>query len=160
MSGEFVRFAGPREASLREVRAPRSMSRVSSLALCVVIAGCAPSAPAGIFLPTYEPMDTLPAALLQGTLIEEDGCLWIESDNSRWLVLWPDATYASVEDDQLVVYSGGDRAVVGARVSAGGGEYGAQDEAFVADLIGEAVPAACQQSGLYWLGGGIRSVTP
>lgn len=94
----------------------------------------------------------MPAALLEGMLIEEDGCLWIEADASRHLVLWPDGSYATIEDDQLVVFNGGDRAVVGTRVTAGGGEW---DEAFVADLIGEDVPEACQQSGLYWLGGGI-----
>lgn len=113
-----------------------------------------------MFLPTYRPLDALPAALLHGMLIEEGGCLWIEADGIRWLVLWPDGTYATVEDDQLVVYNGGERAVVGTRVSAGGGEYGPQDEAFVSDLIGEVLPTACRRTGLYWLGHSIRPAAP
>lgn len=126
------------------------------MVLCVAIAGCAPAVAPGIFLPTYQPTDTLPAALLQGNLIEDDGCLWIETDGTRWLVLWPDGSYATVEDDQLVVYNGGERAVVGTRVSAGGGEYGAQDEAAVVELIGDVLPMACRRTRLYWLGHSIK----
>lgn len=102
----------------------------------------------------------MPAALVEGTLIEDDGCLWIEADRTRWLVLWPDGSYATVQDKQLVVYNGADRAVVGTRVSAGGGENGAQEGAFVADVIGEPIPTACQGTGLYWLGSSIKSTEP
>ncbi len=99
----------------------------------------------------------MPAALLHGTLIEEAGCLWIEVDGSRHLVLWPDGTYATVENDQLVVYNDGNRAVVGTRVSAGGGEYGADA---LPELIGEVVPTSCQESGHYWLTGSVTPAAP
>lgn len=133
---------------------------VSAFIAFSLLAGCGSSAPPGIYLPTYGSMNAMPAALLEGTLVEEDGCLWIEAGDDRWLVLWPGGTSVANDGGQLVVQSGGAQAVVGTRVSAGGGEYGPGNYRFVVELIGEEVPSACQQTGLYWLAGPVSPAGP
>lgn len=133
---------------------------VSILLAGSLLAGCGSSAPPGIYLPTYGSMNGMPTALLEGTLIEEDGCLWIEAADDRWLVLWPSGTSVITDGGQLVVQSGAEPAVVGTRVSAGGGEYGPGNYRFVVELIGEEVPSACQQAGHYWLAGPVTPAAP
>ena len=106
----------------------------------------------GIYFPTYGSMDALPVGVLEGTLVEDDGCLWLESDGSRWLVLWPNGAQAVEANVGVVVREGTNEAVVGEPIRLGGGEYGIEKYAFVADLIGEEVPPVCRESGLFWLG--------
>jgi hypothetical protein len=96
--------------------------------------------------------------LLEGVLIEDDGCLWVEGEGVRWLVLWPVGTSAVVEDYRIIVRNGGNEAVVGTPVTGGGGEYGENQYRFVVSLIGEEVPTACRASGFYWLGYDVQTV--
>lgn len=126
----------------------------------LLLAGCGSSAPPGIYLPTYGSMNAMPAGLLEGTLIEDDGCLWIEAGDDRWLVLWPSGTSVANDGGQLVVQIGGETAVEGQRVSAGGGEYGPENYRFVVELIGEEVPTACRQAGRYFLAGPVTPAAP
>ncbi len=133
---------------------------VSIVVAASLLAGCGSSAPPGIYLPTYGSMNALPTGLLEGTLVEEDGCLWIEPDDTRRLVLWPGGTSVANDGDQLVLQSAGEQVIVGTQVSSGGGEYGPGNYRFVVELIGEEVPSACQQTGLYWLAGSVTPAAP
>lgn len=126
--------------------------------MTLLLVACSSAIPAGLYVPTYGPLNAWPTALLEGTLLEEDGCLWIESRDIRWLVLWPGGSSVVEEGEQIVVRNGGERAVVGSDVSAGGGEYGPEHYDFVVGLIGEEVPAACRVAGLYWLGYDVQTV--
>lgn len=114
--------------------------------------------PAGLFLPTYGALNGRPTALLEGRLIEDHDCLWIEEDSTRWLLLWPPGSSLVQDGNQRVVRNGGQRAAVGTQVSAGGGEYGDVNYAFVVELIGEEVPAPCRTAGLYWLGHDVQTL--
>ncbi len=100
----------------------------------------------------YGPMNGFPAGELNGTLIEEDGCLWVDTGPSRSLILWPPE--ARVVDDGGVraIHDRGDVAIVGEPVHLGGGEYSEEHYEFVVQLIGEDIPPACRAGGLYWLG--------
>jgi hypothetical protein len=141
-------------------RRVRSPSRKASALILAVAAACSQSGsdPAGLFLPTYRPMNSAPTALLEGTLVEDDGCLWIETDNGRHLMLWPEASSVLDGDGQRAVRNDGDVAIVGTRVSAGGGEYGTEHYEFVVELIGRDVPEPCRTSGKYWLCREVRTV--
>ena len=136
-------------------RAPRdsgmAVPRVA-VALILSVIACTPSPPPDVFLPTYRPMSGGPLALIDGTLAEEDGCLWIDSVNGRHLVLWPSGSSVVDVDGQRVVHNDGNRAVVGTHVSAVGGEYGPENYRFVVELIGREVPEPCRATGRYWLG--------
>jgi hypothetical protein len=122
-----------------------------------------------VYLPTYRlqssaapgetpPPVSLPTALVEGTLVEDEGCIWVEADGSRWLVLWPNGSTAVVDGGQVVVRNDGHQAIVGTHVSGGGGEYRQEHYAFVVGLIGEPVPLPCQASGLYVLGYNLKTI--
>ncbi len=119
-----------------------------------------PVASEGIFLPMYRPLDGYPAALLQGTLVHDGGCLWIESGSTRLLVLWPSDTSVVAQGGQLVVRNAGQQAIVGTAVSAGGGEYYPENYDFVVGLIGQQVPPQCRGSDLYWLASSVEPASP
>ena len=70
----------------------------------------------------------------------------------RVLVLWPGGAQAVEADVGLVVRDGTNEAVVGEPVRMGGGEYSDEHYGFVVELIGEEIPPACREGGLYWLG--------
>jgi hypothetical protein len=126
--------------------------RISGAGVAILaLAACGSSAPPGVFLPTYRAMDGMPAAEIRGQLVERNGCLTIEADGERWLLLWPPGSSATLGADGLVVRSGGAQAVVGTAVVTGGGEYGPESRAFVADLIGTPPPAACADIDRFWL---------
>lgn len=74
------------------------------------------------------------------------------------LLLWPPGTSAQQLVDRLVVRNDGKEAVVGTRISAGGGQYGDDHDAFVRELVGEPIPDSCRASGLYWLGYEVQSI--
>ena len=108
-----------------------------------------PTSPETVFLPTYRPMNGYPAALIQGTLVEDNNCLYIDSNGERNLVLWPPGTSTALDGGQLVVRGAGQQVAVGTAVEAGGGQYKSYN--YVTGLIGESVPAACRGSDIYWL---------
>ncbi|MDQ3345445.1 MAG: hypothetical protein M3473_04005, partial [Chloroflexota bacterium] len=89
--------------------------------------------------------------VLEGTLVEENGCLLVEAGGSRWLVLWPGSARTVESDAGLVVRDGTNEAVVGEPIRLGGGEYGMNNYDFVVDLIDEEVPPACRESEQFWL---------
>lgn len=119
-------------------------------ALAVAPSPTAPSAE--VYLPTYCPMDQLPAGETRGHLVEADGCLWIDHADGRMLPLWPPGSRIERDGPLLVVLnSGGARAVVGTEVYGGGGEFGQGDYDLVVETIGDEVPEACRGNDSYWL---------
>ena len=98
-------------------------------------------------------MDGGPTAPVDGTLVESDGCLWVDAaaDGSRSLVLWPDNATLVEDDGRLVVRQAGNEAIVGQPMRATGGQYNHEDHyEFVIELIGEEIPEECQASH-FWL---------
>ena len=78
-----------------------------------------------IYLPVQPPSESSMAALMEGTLVEVDGCLRIEDDHyaDGWLVLWPFGSDIRVDDDRIEVINRNGQPVarVGERLRAGGG---------------------------------------
>lgn len=147
---------------------PRQITTSVVALLSVCLSACS-SAPADVYLPMYD-LDraapgespgpvSRPTALLEGILIEDDGCLWVETDGVRSLMLWPVGSAAEVRDGRIVVRSDGNEAIADTAITGGGGEYGPDLYWFVVQLIGEEVPAACRASGSYWLGYDIRTTS-
>lgn len=116
------------------------------------------SSAAEVYLPIYAPLDSVPEALLSGRLVEDDGCLWIETSAGRALPMWPSGSKLERDGTSLeVVNTGGARAVVGTQVVAGGGGYGPEHYDFVVELIGQQVPDACRGEDSYLLVYGVRT---
>lgn len=149
----------PKSWALRQVRVRPLLAAclvASTLAACSTPAS--PSASSkpnagSVFLPTYRPMDGVPAAEIRGRLVEEDGCIWIDRPEGRALPLWPPGSTFEMDGDTLaVVNSDGTRAVVGADVVGGGGEYGGPGHyEVVVDAIGRQVPTVCRGGDHYLL---------
>jgi hypothetical protein len=78
-----------------------------------------------IYLPVQPPSGSSMAALMEGTLVEVDGCLRIEDDHyaDGWLVLWPFGSDIRVDNDRIEVINRNGQPVarVGERLRAGGG---------------------------------------
>lgn len=123
----------------------------SALPSASVEASLASSEPQ-IYLPTYPPMEFLPLAAVGGRLVEDEGCLWIESEAGRALALWPSGSMIEDDDPSLVVVnSAGARAVVGTNVTAAGGEYRPEQYEMVVQLLGGEVREACRADDFYLL---------
>jgi len=119
--------------------------------LVVGLAGCAsPSdeppdqGPPGVAFPIY----TLegpgyPAAMIEGTLTLDSGCLWIDAGEERYLALWPEGwTVARSGDTVTVTDPAGTSLVSGTVITVGGGEE--VDQEFMASLLDAPVPEACR----------------
>jgi hypothetical protein len=78
-----------------------------------------------IYLPVQPPSGESMMALLEGTLVEVDGCLRIEDGHyaDGWLVIWPFGSDIRVADDHIEVINEDGKAVarVGDQLRAGGG---------------------------------------
>jgi len=125
------------------------VSRAGLLVLAPILAACVGAPSADVYVPTYGPMNGYPAGEIQGTLVIDGGCLWIDGDRERSLVLWPDGTFVT---EQGVVSDGGQEFAFGVPVRLGGGQYGDDNYPFVVDLVGEEIPEPCREAGTYWLG--------
>lgn len=101
------------------------------------------------YFPQYPDLGGGPQALIEGTLVAEGGCLWVDGPSGRMLALWPAAAHLESEDGGLVVRQGDHVARAGTAISAAGGVYNHADHYrfIVDDLIGEAIPADCQAEG-------------
>jgi hypothetical protein len=92
----------------------------------------------GLFFPTWEPDGGLPTAIVFGTLVEEDRCLYLDN-GTRSLVVWEDRM--GFEDGALFDASGSPIARIGETVHGGGGYYG--DLRHIERLSGESIPDRC-----------------
>ena len=95
-------------------------------------------------------------ALLTGTLLVEDGCvILLTEDGGRYLPLWAFGTLLVAHDDILVVSVGETHVPMGAEVSLGGSE--ARDLVAVQGDLDQPLPLACgTQPG--WLVGDLVAV--
>lgn len=93
-------------------------------------------------------MDGGPAALVEGTLVQEGQCLFlVDSEGVRRLPIWPPGV--RLEGSDLV--EGRDLlTAVGDHVGLGGGEYTEEDRAFLETLLESPIPPGCGV-GRYWL---------
>jgi hypothetical protein len=107
-----------------------------------------------IYLPVQPPSGDSMAALMEGTLVEANGCLRIEDDHyaDGWLVLWPFGSDIRVADDRIEVINedGNTVARVGDRLRAGGG---AVENACGVESINEKIPGMPIEGcpGPYWV---------
>jgi hypothetical protein len=127
---------------------------IVAVALLVSLSAAACSSPvAGFKLPIHRDLDSYPAALLEATLTRDGECLYAvgRDGTERWLPIWPSGFFLDGE----VVMKGTERiAAIGDRVRLGGGEYPANDYAFVRTLMTADLSKACRD-GRYWLVGEI-----
>jgi hypothetical protein len=141
-----------------DVRTIRS-SLVLVFAIAVSACGAEePVAPPGIFFPTVPIGSDYPAALMEGTLQERAGCLFVAAGQDHWLLLWPEGYTARVAKGQLEVSDETGAVVgrVGEPLRVGGGEANplevggaAEAERWATDLTGSDVPERCGD--LYWI---------
>jgi hypothetical protein len=138
------------------------MRRITCAALLTAMTaiGCAsdPSAPRGVFFPTVPVSDSYPTALMRGTLLLDDGCLFVTSGSERWLLLWPEGYTARRDGEAIEIFTEdrGPIARVGQPIRIGGGERrpremggAAAAERSVTELTGEDIPERCGD--LYWI---------
>lgn len=58
--------------------------------------GKRPEVEAGTFFPTWSAEGAVPAGIVQGVLVERDGCLLVAASGEETLVLWDDGMPASL----------------------------------------------------------------
>lgn len=97
----------------------------------------------GPFFPTWEAEGDVPAGIVQGVLIEEDRCLFVEANGQRTLVVWEGGL--GFEDGALLDSDGDPIARVGETIHGGGGYFG--DRRHIEDLAREPIPGRCVPQG-------------
>lgn len=120
---------------------------VAGIAAPLLIAGCS-RAPLeeGLFFPTWSAEGAVPGGIVQGTLVEDDRCLFVERNGLRTLVAWEDGM--GFEDGTLLDTSGSPIARVGEVIHGGGGYYGgALGKSHIQELSGESIPDRCIPDG-------------
>jgi hypothetical protein len=144
--------------------------RIRLVILISLLAGCADgagrAAPPGVVFPTHPGgSGPYPAALLDGTLEVEDGCVYLTQDGERWLGVWPASLHVEQQDGRISIVdeSGVVVGVEGQRLMVGGGESRpsevggpAAGRSWADDVTDEEIPTRCGT--LYWLVSGIESV--
>jgi hypothetical protein len=112
-------------------------------------ASCFSKAPEGVFFPTTHDMNAYPTALIEGTLLARDGCVFIESEGQLLLVLWPEGFRIERNGKQLRILGGigHPERRTGQPVELGGG---GTEFSFAEELIGEPIPSRCRAAS-YWI---------
>ena len=120
------------------------MRRFTILVAAIVIAGCAqPPNVSGIAFPRYASQSSVPAALNEGTLQEQDGCLILEGD-ATWVLLWPNSYGVTRDGEQLAIVDGTrPLATVGSQVVVSGDELSETADAL--ELV-DALPTECREA--------------
>lgn len=112
----------------------------SAAVVLAALVSCGESGPvttaSGVVVVVGEPRDGALDALLEGELSDVGGCLGVESDDQRMVVIWPDGSEAlDGPDGQPGVRFEGEDFFLGDPVSVSGGAPGAAP--------GVGVPAGC-----------------
>jgi hypothetical protein len=97
-----------------------------------------PETEAGVFFPTWSADGTRPTGVVQGTLVERDGCLFLLSSGKETLIVWDDE-YAFA-GGSLLGPSGDPIVRFGWTLHGGGGYYG---RAHAEDVSGTSIPDRC-----------------
>jgi hypothetical protein len=109
----------------------------------LIAAACEGNVETGMFFPTWNPDGPVPGGIVQGTLVEDDRCLYLEANGRRTLVLWQAGL--GFEEGDLLDPAGEPIAHVGETIHGGGGYYG--DRAHFEDLADEVIPQRCIPDG-------------
>lgn len=96
------------------------------------------------------------AALLDGELVIDAGCLRAGNNNTSYLIIWPPEVSVHSVGDSVEVHdqSGAAVAQVGSRVQLTGGELQVDQAASLAQNLKEPLPESCP--GPYWLVGDVQ----
>jgi hypothetical protein len=142
--------------------------RICAAILALMLGACAhqgAAAPPGIVFPTHPGgSGPYPAALLDGTLEVEDGCVYLTKDGERWLGLWPASLHVEQQDGRISIVdeSGIVVGVEGQRIVVGGGERrpmevggSAASRSSAEEQTDEEIPTRC--GAMYWLVSGVES---
>jgi hypothetical protein len=97
----------------------------------------------GLFFPTWRAEGAVPSGIVQGTLVEDDRCLHVETGNQRTLVAWEDGI--GFDDGTLLDASGSPIAQVGEVIHGRGGYFGSRGH--IEALSGESIPERCVPDG-------------
>jgi hypothetical protein len=147
------RLRGGRHETIIVLQKVERTTMVRTLVALGMLAGasCSPEAkaPDGVFFPTTRDMNSYPSALIEGTLQERDGCVFIESQENLLLVLWPEGFRVERDGAQLRIVGGigHPEPRTGQPLELGGGSA---DLPFAQELIGEPIPSRCRAAG-YWI---------
>ena len=115
--------------------------RAATTALMILVCSACgehPETEAGIFFPTWNADGDVPAGIVQGTLVERDGCLFLTSSGTETLIVWDDE-YAFA-DGSLLAPSGEPIVRIGETLHGGGGYYG---RAHAEKVSGTSIPDRC-----------------
>jgi len=111
------------------------------VAASLIVAGCSGAlVEEDLFFPTWSAEGDVPGGIVQGTLVEDDRCLYVEAHDQRTLVVWEDGM--GYEDGTLLDASGSPIARVGEVIHGGGGYYG-RNRHHIEQLSGETIPERC-----------------
>jgi hypothetical protein len=97
----------------------------------------------GLFFPTWDAEGDVPTGVVQGVLVEDDRCLFVEANGRRTLVAWEAGL--GFEDDALLDSAGDPIARVGETIHGVGGYFG--DRRHIENLAGEPIPERCVPEG-------------
>ena len=84
------------------------------------------------------------AGEVEGRIIEDDRCLYVEANDQRTLVVWEDGM--GFEDGTLLDGAGAPIARVGEVIHGGGGYYG-RNRHHIEQVSGETIPERCIPTG-------------
>jgi hypothetical protein len=113
----------------------------------IALSACAASAPAGLYFPTYSPLDQQPGGVQEGTLRRDGPCLYIESPDSNRLALWSSDLRAVEEGGEIAIADRGGGILAREAVPAifGGADYGPEHQDFLEELLGDEIDPDCRQ---------------
>jgi hypothetical protein len=116
---------------------------VASIVAAFLMAGCsAPPVEDGLFFPTWSAQGAVPTGIVQGTLVEDGRCLFVEAHSQRTLVAWEDGM--GFEDGYLLDVSGAPITRVGEAIHGGGGYSGRRQ---IEQLSEDSIPERCVPDG-------------
>jgi hypothetical protein len=121
------------------MRVMRSWAAVSLL----LVASCGGNVETGLFFPTWNPGGAVPSGIVQGVLVEDHRCLFVEANGQRTLVLWEAGL--GYEEGALLDPAGEPIAHVGETIHGSGGYYG--DRVHFENLADEVIPERCIPDG-------------
>ncbi len=128
--------------------------------LLLVLTGC--RAPDAVFFPQHVAGNQVFLALHTAQLIEADGCLWLRTDTSMHLAIWPNTVAPRWNGSNWEVLDSTGRvlAVTGRTVVVVGGELPRADDEQVprgvTDLVKVPIPERCAAND-FWKVEGIRA---
>lgn len=96
----------------------------------------------GVFFPTWDPNDA-PDAIVQGELVRDEDCLFLDAHGVRTLVAWEEGM--GFDDGSLLGRDGDAIARPGERIHGGGGYFDGRSH--MEQLSGASIPARCIPEG-------------